>query len=239
MYCQATSGASESRHGAPKSRLSASARAASATTGGWTATTWRSSEVPNGSGPRTATASTENSRSAMTQSLRSPSRLTLSKLTGSCIDVFGKNRDNSTLLLPLRIITRAACKRPRRTKRHDGLHARAVGVAPDVSLAERGGAHRPAGAGAPPVAAAHEGAGPVHPVRQPAVLVRLGRLDSAAIREPAPAPVHGIDRAAPDQRPHQQPPEQPAVGPGLHRRGLVRTAVSFQLDVPVQRRQPC
>ena len=33
MYCQATSGASESRQGAPKSRLSASACAASATSG--------------------------------------------------------------------------------------------------------------------------------------------------------------------------------------------------------------
>src|SRR6185436_19200614 len=92
---QATSGASESRHGAPKSRLSASACAASATTGGCTATTCRSSLPPNGSGPSTATASTENSRSAQTQSLSMPSRLTLSKLAGSCIDGIQKNRDNS------------------------------------------------------------------------------------------------------------------------------------------------
>src|SRR4051812_30763942 len=98
MCCHATRGASESRHGAPKSRLSASACAASATRGGCPATTSRSSLRPNGLGPSTATASTENSPSAPTQSLSRPSRLTLSKLTGSCIDVFWKNRDNSTHL---------------------------------------------------------------------------------------------------------------------------------------------
>src|SRR5438445_686905 len=90
ISCQATSGASESRQGAPKSRLSARASAASSRRGGCSASTSRSSRPPKGSGPSTIKASTEYSRKALSQSLMTPSTLTLSKLAGYGINRPGK-----------------------------------------------------------------------------------------------------------------------------------------------------
>lgn len=85
IFCQASCGASDSRHIAPKSLLFVRAFAASNKRGRYIANTTLSSLLANGFGPKTISASTENSCRAQIQSHITLSSLILSKLAGTCI----------------------------------------------------------------------------------------------------------------------------------------------------------